>query len=464
MRHIWLLVGLVACVNSPSRTELIPLHDPPRATSDVGLGLDVLVDHLVASLKTPAPRDRAYAIGVRSVRFLRNAEVRSEPRLDATKLGQVRSGTRSAIVRAQPGDGDCARWIAIAPRGWVCEDVLEPSEQPPSVTETVALDSVPADDRALVPGVYGVVRGADVQAYSTKDDVAEGNGRVLDGPHSVRLVGGATVDGVRYYRTSQGDLIEATSIAHFSPSKFKGVVITDPDAMPAWVRRHDKPRDPILVRDAAGKITGKVAARAVVTIAELSPDGKRARITDADGDDGWVERRDLRATALTAPPAGTAADEKWFDVDVEQQVLVAYEGDKPVYATMISSGKYQHDTPAIIARIASKHLTAHMVNPKGNERYSVADVPWTMYYDGNYALHTSYWHDGFGSVRSHGCINLSPRDARVLYHWSSPDVPPGWTAVYGDAAHPGSLVRVRSRRVPDPAFRGYAKTLVAATD
>jgi hypothetical protein len=129
---------------------------------------------------------------------------------------------------------------------------------------------------------------------------------------------------------------------------------------------------------------------------------------------------------------------------------------------MISSGKYQHDTPAIIARIASKHLTAHMVNPKGNERYSVADVPWTMYYDGNYALHTSYWHDGFGSVRSHGCINLSPRDARVLYHWSSPDVPPGWTAVHGDAAHPGSLVRVRSRRVPDPAFRGYAKTLVAA--
>jgi len=93
------------------------------------------------------------------------------------------------------------------------------------------------------------------------------------------------------------------------------------------------------------------------------------------------------------------------------------------------------------------------------ERYSVADVPWTMFYDGGYAVHSSYWHDGFGGVRSHGCINLAPRDARLLYRWSSPDVPPGWTAVYGDEDHPGSMVRVRSRGEPDPELRGYARTV-----
>jgi hypothetical protein len=91
--------------------------------------------------------------------------------------------------------------------------------------------------------------------------------------------------------------------------------------------------------------------------------------------------------------------------------------------------------------------------------YSVADVPWTMFYDGDYALHTSYWHDGFGSPRSHGCINLAPHDARLLFRWSSPDVPPGWIAVGGDADHPGSLVRVRSRWAPEPRFRGYARRL-----
>ncbi len=91
--------------------------------------------------------------------------------------------------------------------------------------------------------------------------------------------------------------------------------------------------------------------------------------------------------------------------------------------------------------------------------YSVADVPWTMFYDNNFALHTSYWHDGFGDVRSHGCVNLAPRDARILYAWSSPDVPPGWIAVFGDAQTPGSLVRIRSHDVPSPAFRGYAKQM-----
>jgi len=56
-------------------------------------------------------------------------------------------------------------------------------------------------------------------------------------------------------------------------------------------------------------------------------------------------------------------------------------------------------------------------------------------------------------------VNLSPRDARALYHWSSPDVPPGWTTVYGNAQSPGSVVRIRSRRDPEPDYRGYARDL-----
>jgi hypothetical protein len=56
-------------------------------------------------------------------------------------------------------------------------------------------------------------------------------------------------------------------------------------------------------------------------------------------------------------------------------------------------------------------------------------------------------------------VNLSPRDARLLFAWSSPDVPPGWVSVYGDADHPGTLVRVRSSRTPDPELRGYARAM-----
>ena len=74
----------------------------------------------------------------------------------------------------------------------------------------------------------------------------------------------------------------------------------------------------------------------------------------------------------------------------------------------------------------------------------------------------AYWHDGFGKQRSHGCINLAPRDARWLYYWSDPIVPPGWTATTGVVEAPGSIVRVRSVADPMPAWRGYAKKVAEA--
>jgi lipoprotein-anchoring transpeptidase ErfK/SrfK len=83
-----------------------------------------------------------------------------------------------------------------------------------------------------------------------------------------------------------------------------------------------------------------------------------------------------------------------------------------------------------------------MTNSGADESYSVADVPWVMYYSDKLALHGAYWHDKFGEVHSHGCINLAPRDARVLFAWSAPEVPPGWTGVYASADARGSVVRI----------------------
>ncbi|MBW2162731.1 MAG: L,D-transpeptidase [Deltaproteobacteria bacterium] len=61
--------------------------------------------------------------------------------------------------------------------------------------------------------------------------------------------------------------------------------------------------------------------------------------------------------------------------------------------------------------------------------YEVEEVPWTLYYHGGYALHGAYWHTDFGKVRSHGCTNIAPVDARWLYYWSEPEVPAAWHAV-----------------------------------
>ena len=47
-------------------------------------------------------------------------------------------------------------------------------------------------------------------------------------------------------------------------------------------------------------------------------------------------------------------------------------------------------------------------------------------FHGHHALHGAYWHDKFGRPKSHGCINLSPEDARRLFFCTEPAVPPGW--------------------------------------
>ncbi len=404
--------------------------------------------------------DAPYGGDIHSVRFLTNTLLRKAPRIDADKLGIIRRGTYAGVQASAPaGDGCTSRWIQIAPRGWTCETAIVPSHEAPTVAAAPSL-TVEEAGEPVVRGVYGFVRGANVQAFSNRTDAVAGeNGRTLAGANSVRASGLVTVDGKRFWQTTQGTLIDESAIVRISPSSFKGVAVEATAKLPAWVRSHTNARDAVKTRSANGKLIGALAPRTIVSVVEESADGKSVRVSATE----WVAREDLRVATLAAPPEGTGADEKWFDIDLDQQILIAYEGKQPVYATLVSTGKYGHYTPTIITRISAKHETAHMVSDR-DELYSVADVPWTMYYDGHYALHTSYWHDGFGGPRSHGCINLAPRDAKLLYRWSSPDVPPGWTTVYGDEDVPGSLVRVRSSRSPDPKFRGYSQTMRERTN
>ena len=63
-----------------------------------------------------------------------------------------------------------------------------------------------------------------------------------------------------------------------------------------------------------------------------------------------------------------------------------------------------------------------------SDSFNLRDVPFVQYFHKGYALHGSYWHDDFGKVRSHGCVNLAPVDAAWLFEWTDPVVPPTWHA------------------------------------
>lgn len=139
---------------------------------------------------------------------------------------------------------------------------------------------------------------------------------------------------------------------------------------------------------------------------------------------------------------------KWIDVSIQHQVLIAYEGSRAVYVTLVSTGLAEMGDPETTTAtkrgsfsIKSKHVSTIMTGQKQIEDYELADVPYVQYFDGSYALHAAYWHERFGHPRSHGCINLPPKDAAWIFEWTEPQVPPEWhgALAYGD----GTIVHVR---------------------
>jgi hypothetical protein len=144
-------------------------------------------------------------------------------------------------------------------------------------------------------------------------------------------------------------------------------------------------------------------------------------------DNCLVPEEAVRVARPIAPPRGVPPGEKWIHIDLSEQTLVAYEGERPVFATLVSTGREGHQTPTGLYRITAKHAVTTMRGEDPVEGwYEVEEVPWTMFYRPLYAVHGAYWHDGFGDVRSHGCTNLAPADARWLFYWSAPSIPTTW--------------------------------------
>ena len=121
---------------------------------------------------------------------------------------------------------------------------------------------------------------------------------------------------------------------------------------------------------------------------------------------------------------------KRIEVRLPEQMLIAYEWDKPVFMTRtatgarFSSGNYE--TPNGVHRINWKRPYRHMAagDRAAPNSYDLPGVPWVCYFTADgISIHGTYWHNDFGKPRSHGCINLSISAARWVYRWTLPSVP-----------------------------------------
>ncbi len=109
-----------------------------------------------------------------------------------------------------------------------------------------------------------------------------------------------------------------------------------------------------------------------------------------------------------------------IEVNLSQQQAYLFENNNVIDTWPISSGKEGFASSTGSFRITAKLTSQNMGNRDLTKEpfYFTPDVPWVMYYNGDEALHGAYWHNNFGNVMSHGCINMPVGSAEFAYGWA----------------------------------------------
>ena len=247
--------------------------------------------------------------------------------------------------------------------------------------------------------------------------------------------------GERFYRTVRGAYVPSGAVMPNEPPTHRGVVLGGRWQLPiAFVYRSgaQKLRP---VRGRRFRNAGSYARHTPIIVSDTIERGRRSWVVARDG--FAINRRAVRVAERRDRPAGVGADERWIHISLGEQTLVAYEGDEPVFATSVSTGREGFETPRGLFRVESKHVSTTLDNLQNEaESYLIEDVPWTMYFEGNYALHAAFWHNGFGRVRSHGCVNMAPADARWVFEWAGPELPESWHGVFARGGRRGTTIYI----------------------
>ncbi|HZF50533.1 MAG TPA: L,D-transpeptidase [Polyangiaceae bacterium] len=373
----------------------------------------------------------------------------TSPEQDAPRRGSAARDARLPIFAARGGSGCAGRWLQVGPFAWVCEDAVELTDSAPVHPKARSL----RDAKDGLPYSYYFV-GPD-GSFAYKDlknaDVGEPDMQLEPG-FAVAIVEERLVSGVRYGRTYNALWVPMRDLGPVRSFGFQGEelsVAPTASLIPfGWVIA-DRAR----LRTRLGSPTASPDGRNRFELVPIlgSTDAAGSELVQI-GDDAWLKATDIRRPSLAEPPSDVdvAAGERWIDVELATQTLVAYEGKKPVFTTLVATGKGRPASPTVtpkgVFRVWIKLLSSDMDNLEDENAaryYRMETVPYVQYFSKGVGLHGAFWHRGFGQVRSHGCVNLAPLDAQRLFWWTSPRLPAGWTAVVPTAHEPGTVIRVR---------------------
>lgn len=472
-----------------------PAPEPVKSTAE-------FASVKVEAPQVEAPKAEATDNRPRIAAVAHLAYIYPKPEKSGLALGYVRMGTSVALKSDKPIAGkDCGRgFYAVEPRGYVCLDpkttldLKDPyflalkavapttdavwyyryafSNGAPMYSRLPTPEETEKEDKKFGP------RGSFVQLAEwsagheellSKEPIAAADSMPdwLDG-HK-RLIGGGTRSPqhltwrvipngsmVSYAKTFEADgrtwlvtpdlmLVPADRVRQIKRSSFHGVKVGDGVELPLAWNRTKGPKYKFK-RQADGKIAATaevIPAKTWVQISEDTISDEGRTFYPIRGEMGaFVDAADVTVSrAKKTLPSGVEPGQKWIEAKILAGTLTAYEGDKPVYATLFSPGKggvpvpgHDHTKYATTAigsfPIEWKDHVATMSNEKSEPKVLwFSDVPHIQYLDPPLAMHVAYWHEDFGNPKSAECVNVSPDDGHFLFNWTDPALPEGWGGV-----------------------------------
>lgn len=171
-------------------------------------------------------------------------------------------------------------------------------------------------------------------------------------------------------------------------------------------------------------------------IKSVSTDPKDGQVWYQVRDDKFDKLYYARAEHMRILPAEELAplspdvpnSQKKIRVQLDDQIVIAYENNVPVFVSPASTGgifrRGTYTTPKgsfiTYYKRPSRHMAAGDIAASG---FDLPGVPWVQYItESGISFHGTFWHNDFGRPHSHGCINLSTQAAKWLYRWTTPQV------------------------------------------
>ena len=355
--------------------------------------------------------------------------VRHQPKVPSELAGALRRGDIVQVAEIVKDVQGKHPWALLAGGGAVPLGALRPGTERPDDAVVVASDA---------HFLYGRVMRAKAPVFAAADGHSAVRGHEK-AAYLLAFVSDPALQATGWLRLSSGGFMRVADLTVLTPATFAG----EPNpVLPLVFVRHKTPLNVGKAKPPVPQFLHRYD-RTVL----LAEQGGRATVRG-----GTIARAAVRVAYGHARPTEIPKKAKWLHIDLAEQTLVAYEGDTPVFATLVSTGRDPHPTKKGVFRMYAKTIHSTM-RGRGWADYVAEEVPWVMHFYQGQALHGTYWHDQFGIVKSHGCVNLSVADAKWLFDWMPPPLPQGWHTLLPGVKDPAVYVDVdRGGEAKHPAI------------